>query len=663
MKAISRTTALSSGWLICSLVLILVVVACGGKASPTAAPPAKATQSAGPQATQPPAATQPAAGKPTAAVPTPATAAPAAKVNPTTRPAAGKFADPDDLNSYRMKTTMWEKGGDKAKASVILIEWVKSSAAKRTVMGDIETITIGDKTWVKIMGNWVLQDRPPQSQPGQTADLMKQIEDKIVYKEVGRETVNGVACKKYTYSGEATVQISEGALKGEATVRGQGEAWVADQPGLPAVIIRNRGESETKLPGAALPAAKSGDLTVAMNVEMDLYDINQPITIKPPETVMTIPTAPAATSKVTPPALATRPALPGQPQLTAVPELRACFESFPLYPNATADQDAARMATMIAVGLGSPSEGRGYRTSDLVSQVQAFFEKQAAAAGWTLGPFMLGQPLQYWSKDKFLVVLNVIAPTQERKETFIAITCGADRSGAAAAPTRAAATPTRAAAAAPAAAPAGETTTVDFEKPLDRNWYAQGGVGASISVEARPGFLRFTAGSGNDLFPGTNFDAPTRYRVIGGDFTLETAVEFDPQEDFQGAGLFIWQDEENFVRLERCFGGLGGIESGICFLKVAKGEPESIMAAGGAPTAAKRVELRLQKSGNRVAAWWRDPAAGVPAAWQSLGDTEIELPGGPQPLTQSALRGGMLLCVEHGAAEISADFDYLKITQ
>ena len=165
MKAISRTTALSSGWLICSLVLVLVVAACGGKASPTAAPPAKATQSAGPQATQPPAATQPAAGKPTAAVPTPATAAPAAKVSPATRPAAGKFADPDDLNSYRMKTTMWEKGGDKAKASVILIEWVKSSAAKRTVMGDIETITIGDKTWVKIMGNWVLQDRPPHSQP------------------------------------------------------------------------------------------------------------------------------------------------------------------------------------------------------------------------------------------------------------------------------------------------------------------------------------------------------------------------------------------------------------------------------------------------------------------------------------------------------------------
>jgi hypothetical protein len=87
------------------------------------------------------------------------------------------------------------------------------------------------------------------------------------------------------------------------------------------------------------------------------------------------------------------------------------------------------------------------------------------------------------------------------------------------------------------------------------------------------------------------------------------------------------------------------------------------MAAGGAPTAAKRVELRLQKSGNRVAAWWRDSAAGAPAAWQSLGDTEIELPGGPQPLTQSALRGGMLLCVEHGAAEISADFDYLKITR
>jgi len=93
---------------------------------------------------------------------------------------------------------------------------------------------------------------------------------------------------------------------------------------------------------------------------------------------------------------------------------------------------------------------------------------------------------------------------------------------------------------------------------------------------------------------------------------------------------------------------------------VEKGVPEGIAAAADIPTRAPRVELRLQKTGNRVAAWWRDASS---AAWQTVGGTEIELPGGPQPLTQSALRAGMALCVEHGAAEISADFDYFRLTQ
>ena len=88
-----------------------------------------------------------------------------------------------------------------------------------------------------MMGRWVQQDRPtPQPQSDNiSANIMRQIENKVTYKEVGRETINGVACKHYTYSGEATIQITEGPMKGEAWVRGQGDSWVADQPGLPAV--------------------------------------------------------------------------------------------------------------------------------------------------------------------------------------------------------------------------------------------------------------------------------------------------------------------------------------------------------------------------------------------------------------------------------------------
>ena len=184
---------------------------------------------------------------------------------------------------------------------------------------------------------------------------------------------------------------------------------------------------------------------------------------------------------------------------------------------------------------------------------------------------------------------------------------------------------------------------------------------ATVGVEARPGYLRITAPSGNDLFPGTNFNAPTIFQVVSGDFTLETALEFAPTEDYQGAGLFIWQDQDNFVRLERCFGGLGGIDSGICLLKIADGEPEVIASAVDIPTTAQRVELRLQKAGGQVTAWWRDASAASAGPWRTVGNTEIALPGGPQPVAEQALRVGMLLCVEHGAPEINADFDTFRI--
>jgi hypothetical protein len=650
------------------LILALSLGACGGKPAATAAPTVAATQ---PSAAQPTAAVQPAqpgaaqATQPAAVQPSPT---PAAKASATTKPAAGKYADPDELNSYRMKTTTWEKGGDKAKASVIVVEWVKDPPSKHTTMGSTEIITIRDQTWVKLMGRWVLQDRQtPQPQSSDiSANIMRQVEDKMVYKEVGRETVNGVACKKYTYSGEATVQIAEGALKGEATVKGQGESWVADQPGLPAVVIRNIGVSETKMKAPAGSGA-TGDIVVAMNMEMELYDINTPITIKPPTDVFTPPVAPTTVAGRPTATRGAGPTVqPGLASLTPIPELKACFDGFPLPASAQPDSVAAGAARIIAAGLGSPSEARGYKTTDPTAQVQQFIETKALAAGWELGTMMQGQNLQYWAKDRFFLVLNILPPSGDRKETAIALACGMGKAStpAAAKPTATvAAKPPTATTAASAPTPAGEASTVDFAKPLDRSWYRQGAVDAEVGVEARPGYLHITAASGSDLLPGLNFDAPALYRVVGGDFTVETAVEFEPQEDYQGAGLFIWQDEENFVRLERCYGGLGGGESGICFLKVEKGVPEVIAAAGDIPTTAPRVELRLQKLKNNVGAWWRDASAGATAAWQPVGSTTIELPGGPQPLTKNALRAGMLLCVGAAAAETSADFDDFKMWQ
>jgi regulation of enolase protein 1 (concanavalin A-like superfamily) len=68
-------------------------------------------------------------------------------------------------------------------------------------------------------------------------------------------------------------------------------------------------------------------------------------------------------------------------------------------------------------------------------------------------------------------------------------------------------------------------------------------------------------GSLHDLNPRTGMQAPRVLQEVRGDFVLQVKVsgDFKPGEkaaegtttSFNGAGLLVWQDEKNYVRLER----------------------------------------------------------------------------------------------------------------
>lgn len=416
-----------------TLLLIVLLAACGQKAAPTPPPAVQPTQPSVARATAVP--EQP-TRPPAPATSRPATAAAAPTTAPTTQPAptarlAARFASPDELDSYRMKMTMWLKGEDKNAGTVILVEWVKDPPSRHTIAGSTETITIGDTTWIKVAGQWIQEQSPSLGQPAagpeqgsQVSDeIIRQLEQNSTYKETGRDTVGGIPCKLYTYTGEITVSGMEG-MQGEGTARGTGEVCVADRPDLPQVVIRSRGESSITMQMALEPDMPAREVTLEMLSETELYDINTAITIEPPTEVMTIPTAPAGIGKITPPALPTQPTLPGLPQLTPAPELKACFDSFPLPAGVKPDPDTMGAARIIAAGLGSRSEARGYVTSNPAEEVQQFIEAEALAAGWELGTMMEGQMVQYWFKDQFTVVLNIFPPSEDRQETAIALVCG-----------------------------------------------------------------------------------------------------------------------------------------------------------------------------------------------------------------------------------------------
>ncbi|MBI5030430.1 MAG: DUF1349 domain-containing protein [Chloroflexi bacterium] len=174
---------------------------------------------------------------------------------------------------------------------------------------------------------------------------------------------------------------------------------------------------------------------------------------------------------------------------------------------------------------------------------------------------------------------------------------------------------------------------------------------AQYDLQARSGFIRITAPTGNDLWGSTNFDGPFLAQPINGNFIVETAVEFAPAEDFQGAGILIYQDDDNLVRVERAFGGTGGGEGGIHLSVIRDGVGETITGYDQASTSAKKVELRVQRIGNQITAWWREPGK----TWQSLDSVSVQL--------NATVQVGIVTLAEWGVSDSVADFDYVRISR
>ena len=75
---------------------------------------------------------------------------------------------------------------------------------------------------------------------------------------VGTETVNGVRCKHYVADTEVR------------TARFHIEVWIADQSGMSPVLVRGLRDV-------------TSDILPATHTEVNVTDINEPITIEPPE--------------------------------------------------------------------------------------------------------------------------------------------------------------------------------------------------------------------------------------------------------------------------------------------------------------------------------------------------------------------------------------------
>jgi formylglycine-generating enzyme required for sulfatase activity len=220
---------------------------------------------------------------------------------PAAGPSGSLIVNPEEeLDSFRRRSTSRTQMEDGTWSPDTRMEltWTKMPQPASHMVtfdgpGDIslEIITIGKTQWTKMDQIWVMSEIE-DSAPGQVVAsdwqaimLQAQADIEGGTDLLGEETVNGVRCRKFTVDTDVAVpfpvpeDVDEGAmgmLPTEILVHQVGDMWVADDPGLPPVVIRFRTE------GAMTTQTPAGDRTMIVAQEVDLLDINEPVTIEPP---------------------------------------------------------------------------------------------------------------------------------------------------------------------------------------------------------------------------------------------------------------------------------------------------------------------------------------------------------------------------------------------
>ena len=174
------------------------------------------------------------------------------------------------LNSYTVHFIKYEKvkGGkiDSEKTNTVILEPFAAHYSMMQKGQNIEMIMIGQQLWIKMMDQpWtesqVMDGSNPStkydSAPMQDArsEVGVPLEDSLVWltgqprlniakgslTRSGEESINGVACIKYTIDSTVPVSVTMTTpftTTAVTTYHDQGTIWVANQDGMPAFIVR-----------------------------------------------------------------------------------------------------------------------------------------------------------------------------------------------------------------------------------------------------------------------------------------------------------------------------------------------------------------------------------------------------------------------------------------
>ncbi len=178
--------------------------------------------------------------------------------------------------------------------------------------------------------------------------------------------------------------------------------------------------------------------------------------------------------------------------------------------------------------------------------------------------------------------------------------------------------------------------------------------GSAFDLTINPGWLRITTTSppGRDLIGTFLVNAPRIVQSISGDFTVETKISSTMDENDEGAGILVWKDSANYLRLDRMSRTIGGpVEQQIFFCGTIGGgfpivgETKIVLSSAINPT-----YLKVIRSGNIFSGYYSTDGI----LWNHVADVTYAV--------SDPIQTGLDIITVYHDGVFSADFDYFRIS-
>ncbi len=190
----------------------------------------------------------------------------------------------EELDSYRLTVEFrFENADGTVEEQIIEVAHTREPAAEHTIMTggmgedpseSIEIIQVENQQWMRFGEEWIYSE----VQEGEDDFLGDSMgfeelseEDLAGAKYLGKDTVNGIRCRRYEF--DETMAGFAGEID-EEVEEAHGEIWIAAESGLPAFMVRYEIEITNKVTDEN-PVEK-------FFVTMNVTDVNTDMVIEPP---------------------------------------------------------------------------------------------------------------------------------------------------------------------------------------------------------------------------------------------------------------------------------------------------------------------------------------------------------------------------------------------